>query len=195
MAISGMLVGGLLIAFVGWLRHWRGVNETISSLLMVYIAIGVFNYLVEGPMKRPSERANKPSTLEIDEKYWVGKLLPPEQGSSLPKEENRPPRPKRASMPLAKTQVAYGTMSRMYSGKSIGVSAWESFSAWHPTCSCITRRSVSRQAWSAAMFAPPRLRVCRSAGSSSSPVRLRAPRPVSRAWWKSPPANIAPTPP
>ncbi len=95
MAVAAMLVGGLLIAFVGWLRHWRGVNETISSLLMVYIAIGVFNYLVEGPMKDPAS-ANKPSTFEIDEKYWVGKLLPPEpeqssEGEPTPETEIPPP--------------------------------------------------------------------------------------------------------
>lgn len=77
MALTGMLVGGSMIAFVGCLRHWRGVNETISSLLVAYIALGVFNYLVEGPMKDPAS-ANKPSTYEIDEKLWVGKLLSPE---------------------------------------------------------------------------------------------------------------------
>jgi simple sugar transport system permease protein len=74
MALAGMLAGGLLIAFVGWLRHWRGVNETISSLLMVYIAIGVFNFLVEGPMKDPAS-ANKPSTFEIPEDLWIGKMF------------------------------------------------------------------------------------------------------------------------
>jgi simple sugar transport system permease protein len=73
MGLAGMLVGGLLIAFVGMLRHWRGVNETISSLLMVYIAIKVFNFLVEGPMKDPSS-ANKPSTFDLAEALWVGKM-------------------------------------------------------------------------------------------------------------------------
>jgi len=74
MAIAGMLAGGLLIAFVGLLRHWRGVNETISSLLMVYIVIKVFNFLVEGPMKDPAS-ANKPSTFEIPESLWIGKMF------------------------------------------------------------------------------------------------------------------------
>src|SRR5580704_10734443 len=44
MAISGMVVGGLLIALCGALRHWRGVNATISSLLLAYVAISVFNF-------------------------------------------------------------------------------------------------------------------------------------------------------
>lgn len=73
MALAGMAAGGLLIAFVGLLRHWRGVNETIASLLMVYIAIYVFNFLVEGPMKDPSS-ANKPSTFEISPDFWIGKM-------------------------------------------------------------------------------------------------------------------------
>ena len=54
MALAGMIAGGLCIAIVGLLRHWRGVNATISSLLLNYIAIAVFSYLVEGPM-RPSQ--------------------------------------------------------------------------------------------------------------------------------------------
>src|SRR6202163_2971902 len=39
MAVAGMLVGGLWIALAGALRQYRGINETISSLLLNYIAI------------------------------------------------------------------------------------------------------------------------------------------------------------
>ena len=78
MALAGMAAGGLLIAGVGLLRHYLGVNETISSLLIFYITLGVFNYLVEGPMKDPAS-ANKPSTYEIPEAYWVGNLIGPEK--------------------------------------------------------------------------------------------------------------------
>src|SRR5271163_689155 len=46
MAIAGMIAGGLWIALAGGLRHYRGVNETISSLLLVYIAIAVLNHIV-----------------------------------------------------------------------------------------------------------------------------------------------------
>ena len=99
--------GGLLIAFVGLLRHWRGVNETISSLLMVYIALGVFNYLVEGPMKDPAS-ANKPSTFEIAEKYWVGKLLP--RNAEQSSEGEPTPRPKYLRRRVPKTRAACGTM-------------------------------------------------------------------------------------
>src|SRR5688572_26750725 len=41
MALAGITAGGLWIGFVGWLRHARGVNETISSLLLSYIAIAI----------------------------------------------------------------------------------------------------------------------------------------------------------
>ena len=44
MMLAGMVAGGLLIALAGALRHWRGVNATISSLLLTYIVLGVFNY-------------------------------------------------------------------------------------------------------------------------------------------------------
>src|SRR6202035_2860885 len=36
MAIAGMLIGAIWIGIVGYLRYARGVNETISSLLMTY---------------------------------------------------------------------------------------------------------------------------------------------------------------
>jgi ABC-type uncharacterized transport system permease subunit len=38
MALAGMVFGGLWIGAIGALRIKRGVNETISSLLMAYIA-------------------------------------------------------------------------------------------------------------------------------------------------------------
>ncbi|MGI0484761.1 ABC transporter permease [Pantanalinema rosaneae CENA516] len=55
MAIGGIVAGGLWIAAVGALRHYRAVNETISSLLMNYIAIALLNHLVGGPIKDPGE--------------------------------------------------------------------------------------------------------------------------------------------
>ena len=61
MALAGMAAGGLLIALVGFMQYRRGVNATISSLLLTYVVIGVFSYLVEGPMRDPAS-LNKPST-------------------------------------------------------------------------------------------------------------------------------------
>jgi simple sugar transport system permease protein len=73
MAVAGMLAGGLWIALAGVLRQYRGVNETISSLLLTYIASAVFNHLVEGPLRDPSS-LNKPSTAPIGEAYMLGHL-------------------------------------------------------------------------------------------------------------------------
>src|SRR6202030_2565470 len=61
---AGMLGGGLWIMLAGGLRQYRGVNETISSLLLVYIALAILNHLVEGMMRDPTS-LNKPSTREI----------------------------------------------------------------------------------------------------------------------------------
>ncbi len=55
MALAGIVAGGLWIAAVGALRHYRAVNETISSLLMNYIAIAIMNQLVGGLIKDPGE--------------------------------------------------------------------------------------------------------------------------------------------
>jgi general nucleoside transport system permease protein len=73
MALAGMLAGGLWICAVGAMRQWRGVNETISSLLMSYIAIAVFKFLVEGPLRDPAS-LNKPSTLPVPDSMSVGSL-------------------------------------------------------------------------------------------------------------------------
>jgi general nucleoside transport system permease protein len=73
MAAAGCAVGGALVALEGALRTLRGVNETISSLLLNYIAIGVFKHLVEGPMRDPAS-LNKPSTRPIGDAYALGTI-------------------------------------------------------------------------------------------------------------------------
>jgi general nucleoside transport system permease protein len=64
MAIAGMIGGGLWIAAAGALRHYRAVNETISSLLLNYVAIALLNHLVGGPWRDPTS-LNKPSTAPL----------------------------------------------------------------------------------------------------------------------------------
>ncbi|OWY26527.1 ABC transporter permease [Herbaspirillum robiniae] len=66
MAVAAMITGGLWIALCGSLRQWRAVNETISSLLMSYLAVALFKHLVEGPLRDPAS-LNKPSTLPLPE--------------------------------------------------------------------------------------------------------------------------------
>ena len=73
MAVAAMGAGGLLIAFCGWLRQARGVNETISSLLVGYIAIAIMNQVVEGPMRDPTS-LNKPSTRSLGEGFMLGNI-------------------------------------------------------------------------------------------------------------------------
>ncbi len=73
MAAAGMIGGGLWIMLTGALRQYRGVNETISSLLLVYIALAILNHLVEGPMRDPAS-LNKPSTREIGAANMIGSI-------------------------------------------------------------------------------------------------------------------------
>jgi ABC-type uncharacterized transport system permease subunit len=73
MAIAAMIVGGLWIAFAGVLRQQRGVNETISSLLLTYIAIALMNHFVEGPLRDPAS-LNKPSTYPIGDANMIGTI-------------------------------------------------------------------------------------------------------------------------
>lgn len=73
MALAAALVGGLWIGFVGYLRHYRGINETISSLLLSYIAISILNFFVEGALRDPSD-PNKPSTMPIGPDNMIGAI-------------------------------------------------------------------------------------------------------------------------
>ncbi len=72
--IAGAAAGALWVALAGWLRQYRGINETISSLLLAYIAIGIFKHLVEGPLRDPSS-LNKPSTFALPEGMRIGGIL------------------------------------------------------------------------------------------------------------------------
>jgi len=73
MLATGMVTGGLWIALVGALKHYRNVNETISSLLLNYIAIAVLNFLVVGPLHDPASM-NKPSTYPIGSANMIGEI-------------------------------------------------------------------------------------------------------------------------
>ena len=73
MGLAGMVAGAIWIGAVGALRHCRAVNETISSLLMAYIAIALMNQLVEGPLRDPAS-LNKPSTHPLAEAYKIGNI-------------------------------------------------------------------------------------------------------------------------
>jgi ABC-type uncharacterized transport system permease subunit len=68
---AGAAAGALWIVLAGWLRQYRGINETISSLLLAYIAVGVFKHLVEGPLRDPAS-LNKPSTYTLGDGLLIG---------------------------------------------------------------------------------------------------------------------------
>lgn len=71
LCVAGFAVGAAWIGMAGALRQYRGVNETISSLLLAYVAIAIFKQLVEGPMRDPAT-LNKPSTRTIQDALLIG---------------------------------------------------------------------------------------------------------------------------
>jgi general nucleoside transport system permease protein len=73
MVVAGIAVGALWVGIAGYLRYARGVNETISSLLLTYIGIAIMNFFVEGVL-RDASNPNKPSTKPIGDAYMVGKI-------------------------------------------------------------------------------------------------------------------------
>ncbi len=73
MALAGAGMGAVWIGLTGLLRARRGINETVASLVMAYIAIALFNQLVEGPLRDPAS-LNKPSTYPIPDAAMIGNL-------------------------------------------------------------------------------------------------------------------------
>jgi ABC-type uncharacterized transport system permease subunit len=73
MLLAGAAIGGLWIALSGFLRQRRGVNETISSLLLFYIGLAIFLHMVEGPLRDPAS-LNKPSTYPVGEANMLGNM-------------------------------------------------------------------------------------------------------------------------
>src|SRR6202167_1118901 len=73
MAVFAMIVGAFWVGLAGYLRYARGVNETISSLLLTYIGIAIMNFFVEGAL-RDLSNPNKPSTKPLGDAYMVGKI-------------------------------------------------------------------------------------------------------------------------
>ncbi len=73
MVAIAVVVGGMWVGIAGYLRYARGVNETISSLLLTYIGIAIMNFFVEG-MLRDASNPNKPSTKPIGDAYMVGNI-------------------------------------------------------------------------------------------------------------------------
>ena len=73
MMVGGMAAGGAWVGLAGALRAYRGVNETISSLLLNYIAIALMNHLVTGPIRDP-EMVNRPSSWHIGEANMIGSI-------------------------------------------------------------------------------------------------------------------------
>lgn len=68
---AGAVAGGLWVGVAGALRHWRGVNETISTLLLNYIAIAVLNHLITGPI-RDFDQVLKPASWSVGEHLRIG---------------------------------------------------------------------------------------------------------------------------
>jgi simple sugar transport system permease protein len=73
MTIVGVAAGAVWVGVAGYLRYARGVNETISSLLLTYIGVAIMNFFVEGAL-RDLSNPNKPSTKPLGDAYMIGKI-------------------------------------------------------------------------------------------------------------------------
>ena len=73
MFLAAFVVAGSWITIIGYLKHYKGANETIVGLLLNYIAIALMNHLVEGSLRDPAS-LNKPSTYHIGADKMLGTI-------------------------------------------------------------------------------------------------------------------------
>ena len=72
---AGVLGGMAWAAIVAWLRDRYNANEILVSLMLVYVAAMVLNYLVYGPWKDP-QGYNFPQTINFLPEMRIPRLLP-----------------------------------------------------------------------------------------------------------------------
>ncbi len=72
LCIAGAAVGALWIMLAGWLRQYRGINETISGLLLAYIRDRHLQAPGGRPLRDPAS-LNKPSTYALPDGLLIGR--------------------------------------------------------------------------------------------------------------------------
>jgi general nucleoside transport system permease protein len=72
--VAAMAAGALWGAIPGVLRAYRGINEVIISLMLVYVAILLVNYLVEGPWLAP--HSTFPATPIVSAEFRLPIMVP-----------------------------------------------------------------------------------------------------------------------
>lgn len=70
MMVAGMIGGALWGCIPGVLRAYLGANETITSLMLNYVAIQLADYLVHGPWRDPLA-FGFPGTSQFPEAAWL----------------------------------------------------------------------------------------------------------------------------
>jgi ABC-type uncharacterized transport system permease subunit len=70
MVLAGTVAGGLWAAVTGWMKNALQMNETITTLLLNYVAINWVTYLVYGPWKDP-KGSNFPLSPMFSENAWL----------------------------------------------------------------------------------------------------------------------------
>ncbi len=72
---GGAIWGGI----AGWMRAYLNVNEILSTVMLNYVAIQIYNFLIRGPMMDKNEivyGTGASQTARIAKEYWLTKLIP-----------------------------------------------------------------------------------------------------------------------
>jgi len=72
---GGAVWGGI----AGWMKAYLNVNEILSTVMLNYVAIQIYNFLIRGPMMDKNEivyGTGASQTARIAKEYWLTKLIP-----------------------------------------------------------------------------------------------------------------------
>jgi ABC-type uncharacterized transport system permease subunit len=77
--IASFVGGGIWGGIAGWMKAYLNVNEILSTVMLNYVAIQLYNFLIRGPMMDKQEIAygtGASQTARIAREYWLTRLIP-----------------------------------------------------------------------------------------------------------------------
>lgn len=73
--VAGATAGAAWAGIAAWLRHARGVNEVLSTILLNLVALHLVAWTVHGPLQEPT--GTYPQSAQLPVELWLWRPFPP----------------------------------------------------------------------------------------------------------------------
>ena len=73
--VAGATAGAAWAGLAAWLRHARGVNEVLSTILLNLVAVHLVGWAVHGPLQEPT--GTYPQSASLPAQLWLWRPFPP----------------------------------------------------------------------------------------------------------------------